>query len=66
MDFEAIRDEVASVLDASYRARAIGLANCRKVIRLSANAIRSLHRHESVQAAPLMWLGHSLSEADPI
>ena len=54
MDFDAIRDEVASVLDATYRAREIGLTNCRKVIRLSANAIRSLHRDESVQAEALM------------
>lgn len=54
MDFDAIRDEVSSVLDATYRAREIGLTNCRKVIRLSANAIRSLHRGESLQAEELM------------
>ena len=54
MDFDAIRDEVTTTLDATYRAREIGLTNCRKVIRLSANSIRSLHRNETVQAEVLM------------
>ena len=54
MDLDAIRDEVTSVLDATYRAREIGLTNSRKVIRLSANAIRSLHRDEIAQAEALM------------
>lgn len=54
MDFDTIRDEVAAAFDATYRAREIGLSNCRKVIRLSANAIRSLHRNENAQAETLM------------
>ena len=54
MDLDAIRHEVTSVLDATYRAREIGLTNSRKVIRLSANAIRSLHRDEIAQAEALM------------
>lgn len=54
MGFDSIRDEVAAALDATYRAREVGLTNCRKVIRLSANAIRSLHRNEAEPAETLM------------
>jgi len=54
MGFDSIRDEVAAALDATYRAREVGLTNCRKVIRLSANAIRSLHRNEAAPAETLM------------
>ena len=54
MDLDPIRDEVAAALDATYRAREVGLTNCRMVIRLSANAIRSFHRNESAAAESLM------------
>ncbi len=54
MDLDAIRDEVSDVLDSTYRAREVGLPNCRRVIRLSANAIRSLHRGEDSKAETLM------------
>jgi translin len=49
-----VRDAVTDVLDAKHAAREAGLRDCRRVIRASANAIRSLHRGESEAAAELM------------
>jgi translin len=54
MDFEAIRAEATAAFESTNRAREVGLANCRKVIRLSANGIRSLHREEAAAAAALI------------
>ncbi len=45
-DLEPIRLQVTTVFDAKHRAREEALAGCRQVIRLSANAIRALHRGE--------------------
>jgi translin len=53
-DLSAIGDVVRPVLDERFAARERGLANSRRVIRASANAIRSLHRGQIEQAAVLM------------
>jgi translin len=53
-DLEPLRKAVAEVFDAKYQARERGLANARKVIRSSANAIRALHRGETDEADALM------------
>ena len=53
-DLEALTAAVRSVLDDKYKAREIGLTNSRKIIRLSANAIRALHRGETGDASELM------------
>ena len=47
-------------LDAKFSAREIGLANSRKIIRNSANAIRSIHRDEFDSAEELMDEAKSL------
>ena len=61
-DLESLADEVRQVLDAKHAARERGLQNSRKVIRLSANAIRSLHRGETSRAEDLMEEAASLLE----
>ncbi len=61
-DLEGIRREVTELLDATYRAREEALANSRKVIRLSANAIRALHRGEADTADRLMGEAGELLE----
>jgi translin len=53
-DLEPLRMSVTEVFDDKYRARERGLANSRKVIRSSANAIRALHRGEVEEADALM------------
>lgn len=53
-DLGAIERAVRAVLDDRFRARESGIADCRKVIRASANAIRSLHRGEVDQAGALI------------
>lgn len=60
MDFGALGDSITEAFDATYRAREIGLTNSRKIIRFSANAIRSLHRGEDEAAAGLMDEAESL------
>lgn len=45
---------VRPVLDERFSARERGLANSRRVIRASANAIRSLHRDQTADAERLM------------
>lgn len=62
-ELEPIRRQAAESLDATYRAREEGLANSRKIIRLSANAIRALHRNETEAAADLMAQAGSLLAA---
>ena len=58
---EAVRRD----FDDKYAAREIGYGNSRRVIRLSANAIRSLHRDEREVAAALMdEAGALLREAE--
>lgn len=58
---EAVRRE----FDDKYAAREVGYGNSRRVIRLSANAIRALHRDEREAAAALMdEAGALLREAD--
>lgn len=54
VDLTPLSEAVRSVLDDKYRARETGLANSRRIIRLSANAIRSLHRGEWERADELM------------
>jgi translin len=53
-DLAPLSEAVRAVLDDKYRARETGLTNSRKVIRLSANAIRALHRNEKERAEELM------------
>lgn len=49
-----IADSVREHLDAKHRAREQALALTREVIRLSANAIRAVHRHEFAAAEELL------------
>lgn len=53
-DLESVAHAVRPVLDERFGAREKGLANCRKVIRSSANAIRSLHRGQVERAEGLI------------
>lgn len=62
MDLEELGRHVDEALDATHRAREAGLRNCRRIIRLSANAIRSLHRGEHDAAEGLMGEAQSLLE----
>lgn len=59
-DPAAIGDAVRTVLDERHAARERGLTNSRRVIRASANAIRSLHRGQVVEAEALMAEAESL------
>lgn len=61
-DLEPIRRDIAEVFEAKYRAREEALAGCRKVIRLSANAIRALHRSEDASGL-IAEAGDTLSHA---
>jgi translin len=61
-DLGPLADEVREVLDAKHAARERGLQNSRTVIRLSANAIRSLHRGEIAEAEELMARAADLLE----
>jgi translin len=64
-DLDPLAEAVRRDLDDKYAAREIGYGNSRKVIRLSANAIRSLHRGEREAAEALMEeAGVLLREAD--
>jgi len=64
-NLDPLAEAVRRDLDDKYRAREIGYGNSRKVIRLSANAIRSLHRGEREAAEALMEeAGVLLREAD--
>ncbi len=53
-DLEPLSRAVRRELDDKYRARETGYGNSRQVIRLSANAIRALHRDEREAAAALL------------
>ena len=53
-DLEPVRDAVTAVFDAKHRARETALADCRRVIRSSANAIRALHRGERPESEALI------------
>lgn len=50
LDLTDLENAVRAELDEKYAARELALRNCRRIIRSSANAIRSLHRGE-VEAA---------------
>lgn len=54
MDTGPLVERVSASLDATYTAREQGLRDSRRVIRLSANAIRSMHRGEDEEANRLM------------
>jgi translin len=54
MDLDSIRESATAHLDETYRSREVGLRNCRRIIRASANAIRSLHRGEDEASADLI------------
>ena len=65
MDLDAIRGSLTGRLDAKYKARERGLPLCRNVVRLSANAIRAVHRRDREQADDLLAQGAAaLREAD--
>ncbi len=53
-DLAAIEEQARTQLDARNAAREVALATTRRVIRLSANTIRSLHRGEMEAAAGLV------------
>jgi translin len=53
-DLDPLSQAVRRDLDDKYVARETGYGNSRRVIRLSANAIRSLHRDEREAAAALL------------
>lgn len=53
-DLDRIADDVRPVLDARFSARETAITDGRKVIRASANAIRSLHRGENTRAHELI------------
>lgn len=55
-----IEEQVRSYLDSANRAREAGLAASRKAIRLSANAIRAVHRGEWVNAETLIEEARSI------
>lgn len=64
-DLDPLSAAVRRDLDDKYQARETGYGNSRKVIRLSANAIRALHRDEREVAAALMEeAGRLLREAE--
>lgn len=54
MNLEKIRDTLRSHLDAKNLAREKALPLCRKTVRLSANAIRAIHRADNHEAETLM------------
>ncbi|HEX2054179.1 MAG TPA: haloacid dehalogenase [Actinomycetota bacterium] len=54
MDLDAIRDVLQKRLDDKYQAREQGLSHCRRIIRLSANSIRAIHRGDAEEAERLM------------
>jgi len=54
MDLEKLSASVRETLDAKNAAREKGLPLCRKAIRLSANAIRAVHRDEKDTAEKLI------------
>lgn len=54
MNLENIGRALAEELDSKYEAREQGLPLCRKAIRLSANAIRAVHRGDRSEAESLM------------
>lgn len=63
-DLSDIERAVRSHLDDKFSARELGIKNSRVVIRLSANAIRALHRGEADEAAELMnQAGEKLAES---
>jgi translin len=62
-DPASVTDPIRVILDSRFRAREAAITNCRDVIRSSANAIRSLHRHEWEPAKALRdRAGQLLSE----
>ncbi len=61
----SIADAIRAHFDAKHRAREQALALCRDVIRLSANAIRAVHRREFEAAEGLIAKGRAnLQQAD--
>ena len=62
VDLDAIRQVLRDNLDAKYEARERGLPLCRKAVRLSANAIRAVHRGNDHEAQPLLDEARSLLE----
>lgn len=53
-DLQPLSEAVRPILDDKFAAREAGYQNSRRIIRLSANAIRALHRREREAAAALM------------
>jgi translin len=54
LDLSRIESDVRAELDTKYAARELALKNSRPIIRNSANAIRALHRGETLLARELM------------
>jgi translin len=53
-DLSSIEAMARADLEGAYRARETALADCRRIIRCSANAIRAVHREEWSRAEGLM------------
>lgn len=62
VNLDQLEAEVRAELDGKYAARELALKNCRQIIRMSANAIRSLHRGQGDRAASLLEDVKSLIE----
>lgn len=58
MDLKKLAEALRGNLDAKHAAREQGLPLCRKAIRLSANAIRAVHRDEKSEAESLIQQAH--------
>lgn len=53
-DFSDVEEQARQRLDQAFQARERALADCRRIIRASANAIRALHRGQQERADELM------------
>lgn len=53
-DLETVVEEIRVDFEAKHRAREEGLASCREALRLSANAIRAVHREEFAAAEQIL------------
>jgi translin len=53
-DLETVVEEIRVDFEAKHHAREEGLASCREALRLSANAIRAVHREEFATAEQIL------------
>jgi translin len=60
---EQVVHDIVGRMAARNAARETGLSECRRIIRLSANAIRAIHRDDRPQARELLAEAHTAHEA---